>query len=326
MPMPQQNKAFKHFSVFAIYLKISEPSCEEAMLDYFKAHPIEKDEAKRAIETRIFRWWHEAKKPQQKFNAAINDFFRALIETQKEKKSWDDSWIEKPLDDLEYSETALKDAIIKFKQPHAISRFHRQLFGSENDRQGNFKDIKDRYCHHFFYIYRLHSTNGILVRDLLRIRGHRKADIFCNMYQYTPYDLKGQKYTDWHNIKRFNGNLFFNQTSLSFSFVAADIQMPLGIECSFIMMENLSLNKEGWGYILGMKDKVLTPMVDAILIVEADEIQKDGFDINNMAEYVRPLESSKKYIEIKERIKKKIVSLTRNRFREKNIKVINFEK
>ncbi len=308
MPHREIKKIRNHFRIFTLYFEYDHDQCKKEMVSYFKQEEENKHETEKAVEKRVLSWWNEDTKPQSKYHGSINAFFKVLSSTCG--KDWSDQWIVTPLDDLEKNDPLLTDAILKFHHPNAISRFHKTQYGDpEALNYAGFKKIADRYCHQCFYIYRLHTTDRHLVRDMLRIRGHIKENIFCNMYQYTPHDIKSPKNKNWNNIKRFNGNLFFNDTSLNIAFVAPDIEQSLGLEYAHIMSEKIRTRSEFWGILLGLKDDDLSPVADTILIREAKDIPHP-FNLDQMNEHVKKLDGGtyqekEEYADIRRRIEQR---------------------
>ena len=214
-----------HFHVFSLYLKINSKKCREQMKIFFRDLP--NSAVPKNSDKKIDDWWSGLHKPQAKGIYKqldqINLFFKKLA--IEEGKVWDSNWLIITLEDLE-NEEPLYGAIRKYKQPYAIARFHKD-YAYNTDLMGR---MVNKYCHKCFFIYRLHSAHGELVRDVLKFHGHDEEKIFCNLYQYTNHDIASPKYPEWKNIERYNGNVVFNNSCLNILLVSPDLDEEHGHE------------------------------------------------------------------------------------------------
>jgi hypothetical protein len=299
MPKSEKIKGYgDHFRVFSLYLRLDCGNCQEQMKQFFRCLP-NAGTAKNS-DKKIEKWWAAGRKPHDDAKPDINAFFRGLAE--KSQKSWDDHWLDQSLKELEVHEL-LEKAVKKFQQPYAIARVFKAY-----EKDGLLKKIINKFCIRkpCYFIYRVHTDGRILVRDVLRFRGHDEEKIFCTIYQYTSHNLENQKR---ENIKEFSGNVFFNSTHLFITFVSENYDLEQGPQYGNIVCPRFHESKERLGILMALTDQNNHPAAAAILIREADISYP--FDLDKIHDYVKVLKPKdvKDYEAIRVMLDKKLIDL-----------------
>ena len=298
--MKERNKFLvDHFKIFSLYLKMDYEDCYERMQSHFQKLPEEFGKRKN-IEIKVEAWWNERRMPQQEQLAQINTFFNEVA--QELGLEWKNTWLLSTVSYLENHVADLQDAIKKFKQPYAIARFYSDCYKNKD----LVKRMVSKYCHKCFFIYRIH-TNGRLVRDVLRFKGHDEENIFCTVYQYTTHLASDARDWNWKNIKRFNGNLFFNHSILDITFASPEYDEEHGPEYGQIIFPWMLSSEERLGILTGLTDDNYIPAAVTILIRRTDiPYPMDTNEINNYVKEITEKDVSD-CAEIMEKINKKIV-------------------
>lgn len=250
-----------HFKIFSLYLKMDYEECYENMQKHFQ-ELFEEPGKRKNIEIKVAAWWNQRRMPQQEQLSQINAFFGALA--QKRGLAWDNNWLLSSVSFLERHVECLQDAINKIKQPYAVARLFTDCYENKDIHH-----ITNKYCHKCFFIYRIH-TNGILVRDVLRFKGHDKENIFCTIYQYTTQRPSNTQELKGKNIKYFYGNLFFNHPSLNISFASPEYDEEHGPEYGQIVFPSMFNSEERLGILTGLTDDTYLPAAVTILVRRTD--------------------------------------------------------
>ena len=250
-----------HLHSFCLYLEINIEECKKQMKVFFQELP--ETGSKINSDIKIDAWFDGSQKPQfsGKFKQIdkINLFFKALAKSKN--KEWKEQWLTASMEELEV-EKLLYGAIRKYRQPYAIARFHKDYAKD----LGLLNNVIKKYCHQYFFIYRINSSDKLLVRDVLVIHGHQEEKIFCNLYQYTEHYIEKPKYPEWHNIERYNGNVIFNYSSLNMFFASPDFDIEHGADYLQLIMPRMKARKEILGLMMSLTDEDYNPIAAAILI------------------------------------------------------------
>lgn len=182
--MTKNNKIKLYYQLFqaiSLYMEIDFKDCKDAMLVYIKAKNPKK--RNNDIETMVNKWWSSSQSMSEDHLTQLDGFFKELA--KKQNKVWKSEWITTKLLNLELDcndehDAALDRAAWKILEPDAPARLFRDFYKDTS----LLSIMVEKYCHKYFYIYRVHSKGKVFVRDLLRIQGHDGAgNIFCNLYR-----------------------------------------------------------------------------------------------------------------------------------------------
>lgn len=278
------NNIADYFKVFSLYLNMDYEDCRERMKVYFRNLP--NSGVAKNSNTKIDRWWNGQQNPQvsgkSRQKTRIKLFYRQLAQAQG--KQWKSSWLKLSLDELEKDEL-LRISVRRYKMPYAVARFNKDY--AENYGHDLMRATIRKYCHRYFFIYRLHSLKAELVRDVLRFRNHYKENIFCNLYQYSDHEINDSKNPNWTNIKRFNGNALQNASCLNLLFGSPNFSREHGAEYVQMIVPRFHENTEKKGLMMALEDETHNPAAAPILIVRTD---KEIITKDEMIEYVSPID------------------------------------
>lgn len=244
-----------HFRVFSLYFGMEYEDCKQAMRVYFTN--LTNSSNPRYSDLKVNGWWDTPRKPNKNELPKINAFFSEMAANQN-NKHWKKEWLFASLAHLEKDEL-LKEEVEKIKQPYATARFFAERYASST----LLGEIIRKYCHNYFYIFRIHISTGELVRDLLRFQGHDNEWIFCTLYQYTKHHIKGMKSK---NIKEFSGNIFFNDASFDITCVSKQYDQEQGPQYGKILFPRLHENDEQYGIMSALSDQAHAPAAAKILV------------------------------------------------------------
>ncbi len=210
-------------------------------------------------DSKVQSWWDNERKPQKNQVENINIFFSSIA---KEKNlDWHDGWLDKSLDELEEESATLKRSVRCFRQPYAVARFHKDYVS-----ESILEFVIEKYCYKYFYIYRIHSSNNKLVRDVLRFNGNEDEIIFCEIFQYTNHIVDHVSDYHWTCIKRFKGNLLLNNSCLNIIASSIDFDHERGPEYSQIVLPRFTEHPEREGILLTLAGESHNPLAVPLVI------------------------------------------------------------
>lgn len=211
--------------------------------EFFKLLAIEEIEEKKS---------NKGKKKKQRTQATQeNEADLPKIKSSK-KRDWYNDWVNNSINDLK-EDDRLKDTIKKIIEPCAAVRAFKECYRLPEKLEGLTLPEKmiDFYCHKYFYIYRINIDGNVLVRDVIRFGGHDRAMIFCKIFHYTKLE---SNVNELKNIRRFNGNVFFNSRGLYVSYVSETHSTDEGPQYGSIIWPRFEGNKYRLGLLTSITD------------------------------------------------------------------------